>query len=108
MITLELNWEENLKALWRGRNWYAGDTKKYDNSLYEKPARSVQSVGSRIKEINSMIAAGTAVYREVKEKFFTVKDNTTGQEFTYSTMPEAIKRQEDLVHIIGHDAEILE
>ena len=108
MITLELNWEENLKALWSGRHWYAGDTKKYKDSLYEKPARSVQSVASRIKEINKMILVGAAVYRESKEKFFTVRDNTTGQEFTYSTMPEATKRQEDLVHIIGHDAEILE
>ena len=107
MITLELNWEENLKALWQGRHWYAGDTKRYENSLYKKPARSVQSVGSRIKEIDSMIAAGTAVYREAKEKFFTVKDNTTGQEFTYSTMDEAQAEQERRVIVLGHDAEVL-
>jgi len=107
MITLELNWEENLKALWQGRHWYAGDTKRYENSLYEKPARSVQSVGSRIKEINSMIAAGTAVYREVKEKFFTVKDNTINQEFTYPTMDQAQAEQERRVIVLGHDAEVL-
>ena len=107
MITLELNWEENLKALWQGRHWYAGDTKRYENSLYKKPARSVQSVGSRIKEIDSMIAAGTAVYREVKEKFFTVKDNTINQEFTYPTMDQAQAEQERRVIVLGHDAEVL-
>jgi len=107
MITLELTWEENLRALWRGRHWYAGDTKKYKNSLYEKPARRVQSVESRIKEINSMIAAGTAVYREAKEKFFTVKDNTINQEFTYPTMDQAQAEQERRVIVLGHDAEVL-
>ena len=54
-----------------------------------------------------MIKAGTAIYREAPEKFYTVKDNTTGQEFTYKTMEEAQRRQEDLIHIIGHDAEVL-
>jgi hypothetical protein len=107
MIILELNWEENLKALWSGRHWYAVDTKKYKDSLYEKPARSVQSVASRIKEINKMIAAGTAVYREVKEKFFTVKDYTINQEFTYPTMDQAQVEQERRVIVLGHDAEVL-
>ena len=107
MITLELNWEENLKALWQGRHWYSEDTKKYKDSLYEKPARSVQSVASRIKEINKMIAAGTAVYREAKEKFFTVKDNTINQEFTYPTMDQAQAEQERRVIVLGHDAEVL-
>ena len=99
MIALEINWEQELKKAHQGR-------------FFTGPAENIpalkRSLNSRIKEINKMIAAGTAVYREVKEQVFTVKDNTTGQEFTYSNMPEAIKRQEDLVHIIGHDAEILE
>ena len=102
MITLEINWEQNLREAHQGAlRSRTGNDRVMAGNL-------TRSLNARIKEINKMIAAGTAVYKEAKEKFFTVKDNTTGQEFTYSTMPEAIKRQEDLVHIIGHDAEILE
>ena len=102
MITLDINWEQNL------RNAHQGALKTRSGNDRVMAGNLRRSLNTRIKEIDKMILAGTAVYREVKEMFFTVKDNTTGQEFTYSTMPEAIKRQEDLVHIIGHDAEILE
>ena len=102
MILLEINWEQNLREAHQGAlRSRSGNDRVMAGNL-------TRSLNARIKEINKMILAGTAVYREAKEKFFTVKDNTTGQEFTYSTMPEAIKRQEDLIHIIGHDAEILE
>ena len=44
---------------------------------------------------------------EVKEKFFTVKDNTINQEFTYPTMDQAQAEQERRVIVLGHDAEVL-
>ena len=76
MTTLEINWEQNLREAHQG----ALKTRSGNDRVMAGNLR--RSLNTRIKEINKMIAAGTAVYREVKEKFFTVKDNTTGQEFT--------------------------
>ena len=101
MITLEINWEQNLREAHQG----ALKTRSGNNRVMAGNLR--RSLNTRIKEINKMILAGTAVYREVKEKFFTVKDNTTGQEFTYSTMDEAQAEQERRVIVLGHDAEVL-
>ena len=101
MITLEINWEQNLREAHQG----ALKTRSGNDRVMAGNLR--RSLNTRIKEINKMIAAGTAVYREVKEKFFTVKDNTTGQEFTYSTMDEAQAEQERRVIVLGHDAEVL-
>ena len=101
MITLEIEWEKNLRDAHQGalKGRYGNDRLMVGNLT--------RSLNARIKEINKMILAGTAIYREAPEKFYTVKDNTTGQEFTYKTMEEAQRRQEDLIHIIGHDAEVL-
>ena len=101
MITLDINWEQNL------RNAHQGALKSRSGNDREMARRLTSSLNARIKEINKMIAAGTAVYREVKEKFFTVKDNTINQEFTYSTMDEAQAEQERRVIVLGHDAEVL-
>ena len=101
MITLEINWEQNL------REAHQGALKARSGNDRVMAGNLTRSLNARIKEINKMILAGTAVYRESKEKFFTVKDNTTGQEFTYSTMDEAQAEQERRVIVLGHDAEVL-
>jgi len=38
---------------------------------------------------------------------YTVKDYTTGKEYQYKTMNEAQAKQELLVFVYGHDAEVL-
>ena len=101
MITLDITWEQNL------RNAHQGALKtRYGNDRI-MAGNLRRSLNTRIKEINKMIAAGTAVYREAKEKFFTVKDNTINQEFTYPTMDQAQAEQERRVIVLGHDAEVL-
>ena len=40
-------------------------------------------------------------------KEYTVKDYTTGKEYQYKTMNEAQAKQELLVFVYGHDAEVL-
>ena len=102
MITLDINWEQNL------RNAHQGALKTRSGNDRVMAGNLRRSLNTRIKEIDKMTLAGTAVYREVKEKFFTVKDNTINQEFTYSTMDEAQAEQERRVIVLGHDAEILE
>ena len=101
MITLEINWEQNLREM------HQGALKARSGNDRVMAGNLTRSLNARIKEINKMILAGTAVYREAKEKFFTVKDNTTGQEFTYSTMDQAQAEQERRVIVLGHDAEVL-
>ena len=101
MITLDINWEQNL------RNAHQGALKARSGNDRVMAGNLTRSLNARIKEINKMILAGAAVYKEAKEKFFTVKDNTTGQEFTYSTMDEAQAEQERRVIVLGHDAEVL-
>ena len=101
MITLDIDWEQNL------RNAHQGALKARSGNDRVMAGNLTRSLNARVKEINKMILAGTAVYRESKEKFFTVKDNTTGQEFTYSTMDEAQAEQERRVIVLGHDAEVL-
>ena len=101
MITLEINWEQNLREMHQGAlRSRSGNDRVMAGNL-------TRSLNTRIKEINKMILAGTAVYREAKEKFFTVKDNTINQEFTYPTMDQAQAEQERRVIVLGHDAEVL-